>query len=347
MRILNIYAKNPTKDYCPSQWKLQINPKVPGANVSKTVSIHTFQPSYIGQVCHLLDRELHADSISPLIFAQKVFLDRNYSPEGVFVASAGSQIVGFMLGIIRRYPLEDAPPDFDRGWITLMAVDRGYQRQGIGTRLLEHVSAYLRHEGAKSIWVSPYAPNYFWPGVDEAAYQGAIAFLKKHNYEVVMRPLAMEATLSDQAIPDDIMDREKHLTTEGITFDIIKHEYIPALLELLRREFPGDWQRILRESLSDICSGRISPDHVFVAMSNGECIGFCRHEGERFGPFGVAGQVRGRGVGRVLLFKCQQSMKAKGLTRAWLMWTDERAARLYTTAGFRETRRFALMKREL
>ncbi|MGB9588852.1 MAG: hypothetical protein ACPL7O_11790, partial [Armatimonadota bacterium] len=102
-----------------------MNPKVPGANVSKTVSLHTFRPSYIGQVCHLLDRELHTDPISPLIFAQKVFLDRNYSPEGAFVASAGSQIVGFMLGVARRYPLEDAPSDLDRGWITLMAVDSG------------------------------------------------------------------------------------------------------------------------------------------------------------------------------------------------------------------------------
>lgn len=324
-----------------------MNLKAPGVNVSETVSIYSFQPSYMRQVCHLLNRELHADSISPLVFAQKVFLDKNYSPEGAFVASVGSQIVGFMLGIARRYPLEDAPPDFDRGWITLMAVDRGYQRQGIGTRLLEHVSAYLRHEGAKSIWVSPYAPNYFWPGVDEAAYPGAIAFLEKHGYEVVMRPLAMKASLSDQTIPDDIIAREKHLNSEGITVDMIKPENIPALLEFLRREFPGDWQKILRESLNDICNGRLSADHVFVAMSNGACIGFCRHEGERFGPFGVAGQVRGRGIGRVLLFKCLQNMKAKGLTRAWLMWTDERAARLYTTAGFREIRRFALMKREL
>jgi hypothetical protein len=40
-------------------------------------------------------------------------------------------------------------------------------------------------------------------------------------------------------------------------------------------------------------------------------------------------------------------MKAKGLHNAWFLWTDEAAARVYDVGGFKESRRFAYMKKAL
>jgi N-acetylglutamate synthase-like GNAT family acetyltransferase len=99
--------------------------------------------------------------------------------------------------------------------------------------------------------------------------------------------------------------------------------------------------------MARITQGTFAPDQLFAAMEKGRCIGFCQHDGERFGPFGVEASQRGRGIGAVLLFRCLHGMRAKGLHNAWFLWTDDKVARLYSQAGFRETRRYALMRREL
>lgn len=234
--------------------------------------------------------------------------------------------------------MEDAQPDFDRGWITLMAVDKEYQHRGIGTELLNGVMEYLRSEGSKSVWVSPYAPNYFTPGVDEAVYPGAIEFLKKRGFETAYRPLSMEASLVDLDITNLVAAKD------GVVIEAFRGEQLTMLEDFVRREFPGDWQRLARESASGIIAGEISPDYLFLAVEKGVCLGFCRHEGERFGPFGVASSQQGRGIGAALLSNCLLSMKEQGLKRAWFMWTDDRASKLYARFGFREVRRFSVMK---
>jgi GNAT superfamily N-acetyltransferase len=315
--------------------------------MQELVSIHPLQPSYLEEVSRLLASELHADFISPWTLVHKVLLDKNFSPESTLVAKVGNRIVGFMHGISEHHPPESAELDAKHGWITLMAVDHHYQRQGIGGKLLERIIAYLKRQKVKSVWVSTYAPNYFWPGVDEAAYPAAIAFLKKHDFEIVTRPLAMEACLSNFSIPADILSWEEALASQGVRICPIKPEYVPGLLDFIEREFGSDWQRLARESVIEICKDQLSPSNMFIAIANEKCVGFCRHEGERFGPLGVTQQERGKGIGSILLFRCLEAMKAKGFSKAWMMWTNDRTAKFYAKAGFQETRRFSVMKRDL
>jgi predicted GNAT family acetyltransferase len=46
--------------------------------------------------------------------------------------------------------------------------------------------------------------------------------------------------------------------------------------------------------------------------------------------------------------KCLLAMRCKGLHHAWVLWTSNDAAeRVYTRFGFRETRRFAVMRRKI
>lgn len=311
------------------------------------VSISPFEPSDFGAVLALLQAELYTDKISQADFCQKVLSDPNFRAESALTAKLGSQIIGFMLGLTRKHPLENTPPDLDRSWITLMAVHRDYQRTGIGTRLLEAVRSRLKSLGAQSIWVSPYVPNYFWPGVDEAAYSGAKEFLTKHGFVVASRPLSMEAPLEQFGIPDWVYEKEWSLQAEGISFRVFEARYAIALEEHVRHEFPGDWQRCVREAMTRIINGATTANHIWIAILGSKCVGFCVHDSERFGPFGVAASHRGCGVGTVLLFHCLESMKTQGLRRAWLMWTEDLAARLYSRAGFRETQRFAIMRRQL
>lgn len=301
----------------------------------------------IDEVVSLLRCVLVKEDISASDFCRRVILDPNFRPEGAQVAYLDGRVVGFFLAIVRKRRLEDGAPDFGNGWITLMAVHPNYQRRGIGTALLQKSLAYLKSEGAVSAWVSPYAPNYFCPGIDEAAYSGGIAFLNGHGFRVAYRPLSMEASLHGFEMPEDVRHLEAGLESAGVAVREMLLEDALPLIEFVRNEFPGDWQRLVRESIDRIVSLPEPETRIFVAMKDGLCLGFARHDGGRFGPFGVGPAARGMGIGGVLLFRCLESMERDGMQRVWLLWTDDRAARLYMRAGFHETRRYSVMKCEL
>ena len=301
------------------------------------------------EVVELLKLCLVADPMTPALFTRKVLLDPNFEVEGAVTARVGEELAGFLLAIARRRPLEDGPDDTDRGWITLFAVSPEFRRRGIGTALLAHGIGYLKSRGCKSLAVSPYAPNYWTPGVDEAAYPEAIAYLGKHGFRTVSRPISMDTRLvGGWSIPEWARGRQSALQESGVSFETFDPAHIPALTAFLRAEFPGDWQRYIRETMVEITLGRRADSDLIVCYDNGRIIGFSQHEAERFGPFGVAASERGRGIGAVLLFRTLEIMRRKGHHNAWFLWTDDATAeRVYKAAGFRETRRYSVMAREI
>ena len=61
------------------------------------------------------------------------------------------------------------------------------------------------------------------------------------------------------------------------------------------------------------------PVSAFVAVQEGEFAGFAAYECTRrgyFGPTGVREELRGRGVGAALLFRCLEAMEAMGYAYA-------------------------------
>lgn len=311
------------------------------------VQTRPFAPDDLDAVVSLLNRCLQADPIPSEVFQRKVLLDQNFDPSGAPVAICDGKVVGFALGIVRKSRLEDGAPDFDRAWITLLAVDQDYRRSGIAAQLVSGLEQWCLEQGCKSVWISPYAPNYFTPGVDKAAYPAAVAFFESRGYEEILRPLAMHADLTDLETPEWVV--QKAADVAGVIgFERFRPELILPLNEWMRSEFPGDWQRYARESMTRITLGEFAPDNVWVAQENGRILGFCQHDNTgRFGPFGVSASERGRGIGAVLMFKCLHAMRAKGLRHAWLLWTDDKVAKLYSEAGFRVSRRFSILRKHL
>jgi mycothiol synthase len=306
------------------------------------LSIRPFQPADLPDVLRLLADAMPADAISETRFTRQVLLDANVQPDGMSVATRGGRVTGFCLAIARQTPLENATSDADRGYVTLLAVAPDAQRQGVGSALLQHAENYLKSQGRSVVMVSSYAPGYFVPGVDVNAYAGALSFLKKHGYAEVYRPLAMETSLGNLSVPAWV--RAKASAFQLKTFE-------PALtlplLDFVRREFPGDWVRVVRETAARILSGE-SPNRLIAALDGDQIVGFAHHEKERFGPIGVAASQRGRGIGQVLMFATLEAQRAAGFRVAWFLWSDDKTAeRIYNVAGFRETRRFALMKKTL
>lgn len=322
--------------------------------MGEQVEIRPFEPDDIAQVVALLNRCLVADPITSDTFQRKVLLDQNFDPRGTLVAVTNGGrveargIVGFALGLVRKFKLEDGPPDFDRSWITLMAVDEPFRRQKIGTRLVEALETYFHLNDCKSTYVSSYSPNYFVPGVDVNAYPEALAFFRSLGFEEVVRPLSMDANLVHLATPAWVREKESALLEAGVVFEPFRPELVLPVLDFAKTEFPGDWQRFARDTMTRITTGEYRPDNLWVAREGGQVIGYAQHGSDcRFGPFGVAASQRGRGIGAVLLFRVLHTMRAKGLHNAWFLWTDDKVAKLYSQAGFVESRRFALMRKEL
>ena len=90
-----------------------------------------------------------------------------------------------------------------------------------------------------------------------------------------------------------------------------------------------------------------------MAVNGSEVVGYCQYwngegydwytTGAHFGPFGVREDFRGRGIGTVLLYRALLEMRKNGIHNAFVLWTDERASRLYSRFGFKVTRRFRVM----
>lgn len=312
-----------------------------------TIPIAPYQPTDLNVALAVLAAAMPHDPISSARFTRQVLLDPNFLPEGALVARSGGEVVGFCLAMARQVPLENAPPDADRGYITLLGVLPAWQRQGIGSRLLAAAEAFLRAQERAAVLVSPYAPGYFIPGVDVNAYAAGLQFFQKHGYRELYRPLAAEAPLWECSVPERVADTARRLEAEGVHCEPYRPEWPLPVLEFVRQEFPGDWVRVVRETMGRILAGD-SPTRLIVALQKGRVLGFVHHENERFGPIGVAAAERGRGLGHLLMFAALRAMREAGFRTAWFLWSDDATMRrLYDAAGFKERRRFAVLRKEL
>jgi len=311
------------------------------------VEIRPFRNSDLPQVIALLSATMVGEAIDTSRFTRQILLDANFNPQGAPVAVEGSQIVGFMLSLARQVPLENAPSDAERGYITLFGVAPSHQRRGVASNLLNAAETYLRSHNKKIAMVSSYAPNYFIPGIDVNLYEPALKFLTKHGYKEIYRPIAMECPLWQLPVPAWIQERDAKLGSDRVTIENYHAGLTLALLEFTRAEFPGDWVRVVRQVAERILLGE-NPARLIVAHENGKVVGFSHFDAERFGPIGVGANQRGRGIGQVLMYRTLIAQRNNGYRTAFFLWSDDKtAARLYTAAGFREVRRFALMKKEL
>jgi len=316
-------------------------------------------------IVEVWNASLPHDPLDVHTFRRKVLLDPNFDPAWLLVAELEGWPAGFCLCLIRRVAMEGGSLDPERGWITALGVRPECRRLGVGSALLERALGLFRAAGRQAVLVAPYTPNYFSPGVDEAHYAEGLAFLQQRGFEVISRPLSMDASIVlFEYAPFEV--REQTLRDQGVEVRPLRSHEAPLLLAFLKAHVSTDWLREARELLTDVTRGLATEDQFTVALRGTggspveapgpprasrachEVVGYCQFRAEHFGPFGVRADCQGQGLGTILLAKCLQTMKAHGLHNAWVLWTsDENAQRVYAKFGFRETRRFAVLKRTL
>lgn len=280
------------------------------------------------------------EGISRERFIRQVLLDVNFRKEGSILAIDGEEPIGYCLAVARQAPVEGTISDPERGYLWLFGVVPEARKRGVGTELLRRAEAFVRSHERSAVLVSPYSPGYFAPGVDVSAYATGLEFLKARGYGEVYRPLAMETSLWNLVSPEWIAGVEVTLCRDG-------SQMLDRLLTFARGEFGPDWARYVRESLLRQLDGDRRTG-LSVATVEDEVVGFGHFDGERFGPIGTAPKVRGKGIGQVLMWDVLAQQRERGYRCSWFLWSDDRTAeKLYHNAGFKEVRRFAVLKKEL
>jgi GNAT superfamily N-acetyltransferase len=313
-----------------------------------SISITTYSDADREELLKLWAAALPLDAITVDILETRVLLDENFDPETFLLARSDGTLVGFVLGVhAKRMPLGDADPEGDRCWITALGVRPGANLKELGGLLISEVEKRFKKLGRKECRISGYPPGYFTPGVDVSAYKHYLELLTNHGYEVFHEALSMDAPIVLFTIPEKTLEIEKALQTDGIEIRTYRRTDLVLFMNFLERTMPSDWVRVERRNLRKIVEGGFHPGQVMVVSRGDEIIGYCQFEGSHFGPFGVSEAFQGKGIGTVLLARTLERMRHEGFHDAWVMWTDDIAAKVYGKFGFKETRRFAMLKKNL
>ncbi len=294
-------------------------------------------------VVQLWNLSLSRDTTDLATFRRKVILDANFDSNGCLVAEAEGEPIGFLLSLRRRYPYYDLGLEPGKGWITVLFVHPDWRRKGIGKRLVGAAEQFLSACGVREVSVSDYTPNYFFPGIDLDAYGGCRLMLESCGYEKAGSVYGMERSLAGLERPAEIEERFRALGTAGFTVEVYRPRLALELFDFLRRDYPGDLFSVAQERL------RHDPecDEILVALHQDRVIGFSHFVGEHFGPFGIAREYAGRGIGPMLFYATADRMRMKGRERLWLSWTTGRAKDFYHRLGLRVTRRQVIMRKKL
>ena len=300
------------------------------------------------EVLRLWEAALPLDAITADTLESRVLLDENFDPETFLLARSGGILTGFVLGVhAKRMHLGDADPDGDRCWITALGVQPSAQLETVGARLLEEVETRFKGLGKRECRISSYPPGYFTPGIDTRAYAPLLKLLRDRGYEIFHEALSMDAPIVLFTVAQKTVEVQNKLRSEGIEIRAYRRNDLVKFMEFLERTMPSDWVRVERRNLRKISEGGFHAEQIMVVTHDENIIGYCQFEGSHFGPFGVSDAYQGRGIGTVLLARTLERMRHEGHHDAWVMWTDDVAAKVYMKFGFKETRRFAMLKKTL
>lgn len=309
-----------------------------------TLQIRPFQRGDLSALVVFWNGTMAADPINEQRLLHDYVLDPHFDPGGLLLATDSDELLGFALGMTARPEL---PSDnaVGTGVIVGFGVTESRRRQGIGSQLLKQIEEYFRSKDVSTIQVGPWVPPYLAPGVDESAYAGSVELLEAHGFVAGARPVSMRALLTGYVPSADVPEIANRLAAEAVTIRPAVADDSTELIAFAIAQFPH-WESYVRGALRSVVAAK-GEATLHIALDGGSVIGFAMTNGERFGPFGVNGDYRGRGIGAVLLSRALCAMRAANVHLAYFLWTSDQTARLYNRHGFEIVRRFTMMSKKL
>ena len=235
----------------------------------------------------------------------RTIADPTYDPALMLAAEEDGQPVGFILGGIAK----------EEGWVRAFLVRPDRQRQGVGTALFDAVEATLCERGISAVTAGYALPRYFLPGVD-IHYTAAITFLYQRGYN----------TSRETRVNMDVVVAGRDWTTIAQEAALAEKSYT------IRRGRPEDRAELERFCLAENHAGwavesgmalERSPVTVHLALQGDEIVGMANHGvigRTHFGPMLTRADLRGLGIGTVLLKRCLADWQRLGHERGEIIW---------------------------
>ena len=327
------------------------------------MQIKKFETTHIEEVVALWNNSVPSEAIyKPFTkesFIHKFINNPYFTFEGTFVAELDGKIVGFANGLCKN---DDKAPDQTPGYVTCVAVDKPYQRQGIGSKLLMAVESYLKEQGKVVIrllffnpinleWIVPNTIDHDHPNAPAVPFNSPFYFLLMANgYNVGgQQQDAYHLNITDYELPKKVVDKNNENAKDGYTievYDANKHFGFKELFEALHN--PG-WYEATMNNLA-----KETPDPMLVVQKDGEILGwtgplFVQESGRGyFAGIGVHPNTQGRGLGKSLFCQLVYQSKLNGARFMTLFTGSENPARnIYLYAGFKIVQSFAILKKDL
>jgi mycothiol synthase len=262
-------------------------------------------------VCAVLNAASPYDRFTKDQIREALFDDPDANHELVLCSRVDGEIVGIAAAVVRRATADRTD---HMGFLKLLAVAPGSQRQGHGAKLLADVEARLAAAHVKSIRVFGDAPSHLVPGVD-FRLTDLVCLLYRYGYETLWSAVNMAVDLS--VAPLDTTADERRLIGADVEIHRLAQHEVEAFGAYLAAGWHWEW------TIEPMRSLRRDPVSCFVATVHGEHVGFAAYDISgpgHFGPMGVRPDLRRHGIGGVLLKRCLADMRDKGYPTADIQW---------------------------
>ena len=272
----------------------------------------------------LLNSCMPYDKFTWTEFERKTLRDPGYRADLMLGAFEGGDMMGAMLAAVRQ------SAEAARCNLKLFGVLPPYRRRGVATALLGRLEQQARALSASAIEI-PGGFLYFFPGLDPR-YTPAVAFLIRQGFKRTGESFNMLAQLTERSF--DTSQEEQSLAAAGITVRRLALGDQEGVREFMLRAFSHGW---LEETLLAYDN---TPVTCHVAVVNGVIEGFaaCQVCGEGwFGPMGTTALLRGRHIGRVLMYRCFRDLRDLGYKEAVIPWVGP--AEFYAKFAFADVYR--------
>ena len=271
-------------------------------------SISLYQTQDLPALVAFLNANWDYDHITESGLAEKLEGDPKWMPEATFVCWEDETIIGFMQGVMRdikgvRY-----------AYIKLMAVDRDQRRKGIAKAMYGKLEDVFVQQQVDVVRIYDVPLNYFMPGIDPR-YTPALCWATRLGFERFGDTANLLVDLNQDW---DMSEKEAALKEADILVRRAKPDDKQAVLDFIQDEW-ALWSNEVEVAFQDM------QPSIHIALLNGEVKAFSAHNANNkgtgwFGPMGTHPDLRGKGMGAILLKRCLNDMKEMGLSHSIIPW---------------------------
>ena len=269
----------------------------------------SFNEDKLGQILDLCNKHMKFDTLSETLLREKVIDDPDFNEQLIFTLYSENELVGFLDGVIRQIGEERI------GYIKLMVVAKEWRRKGAGKKMYLALEEKFREQKVDKIRVYDVPFNYYMPGIDPR-YTPALSFFETMGFKRFGDTANLTVDLQGQDFTTE--REEKALLEKGVEIGRAGYDDMREIMGFVDEHF-ALWRHEVANAYNSL------PVSLHIARLDGRVKAFSGHNGNNFGtgwfgPMGTHPDLRGLGIGGILLKRCLQDMKEWGLEKSIIPW---------------------------